>query len=334
MTSFNNPQKGSYINSSDFTKMKNAIKALTQKTMDFNLSSSNLDSIDTNRGSLIYAKDMNTMMRIISDMGKYCVCKNKEACNCKEACNSNCSCRGHCTCNSYDPCSCVSYTPPPPCTCKSYTCSCQSYTQPCTCKNDSGCGCKSYSNKQTEITESSLSIVYSNFFNNNSRESKNSIILIKNSSNSKNIVIKDCYVKLDIYYTPYASSAPQPTQTYINTITNEGYTSDNNVFFDFRNVFVPHLGTYLIGSSYGNDGMSKADWDISVYYNPKTTISCRICKKQFRGIIGKRLLSKKTDIYLVYDKFECRGSSNYFKSIPYGNLQTVASIRTTVSYNP
>lgn len=291
MTSFNNPQKGSYINSSDFTKMKNAIKALTQKTMDFNLSSSNLDAIDTNRGSLIYAKDMNTMMRIISDMGKYCVCKNKEACNCKEACNSNCSCRGHCTCNSYDPCSCVSYTPPPPCSCQSH-----SSPPPCSCKSHSGCGCQSYSSRKRVIAFGQTGwnrLSGAKYYDINNISSKL-------PSGARNIIIESSMVMYNIFYS-MDKNAPVPTDTYVNSIANE--SNGTMSCFGVRQVYFEINGLYynLVKDPPKKYGLFKSDWSIKVLTR------------------GQRVYDYVNQTYVTYDGVPCRQC----EKLPY-SLQNVS----------
>lgn len=292
MTSFTPVEKGDFVKSSDFTAMKNAIKALTGKTMDFNIGSSELDSIDTNTGSIIYAKDMNAMARIVSEMGKYCVCNNKEACNCKEACNSNCSCQGHCTCNSYDPCSCVGYTPPPPCTCRTHTCSCQSYTQPCTCKNDSGCGCKSYSATTRKRVTAFGSLSWEKT---NSYLTRTGYMSSRLPSNARNIKVESCKVTYNIFYTT-STSGPTPTDSYVNTISHE---ASGTAYFGLRNVHVNINGRVyqLKPDSSIEFGMTKSDWSI-------TTIS-----------YGQRLYDQATGQYITYNGPPCRQCSKTLTAI-------------------
>ena len=319
MTSFTPVEKGDFVKSSDFAAMKNAIKALTGKTMDFNIGSSELDSIDTNTGSIIYAKDMNAMARIVSEMGKYCVCNNKEACNCKEACNSNCSCQGHCTCNSYDPCSCVGYTPPPPCTCRTYTCSCQSYTKPCTCKNDTGCGCKSYTSRRTEVIQSTFTSTYSYYPANGGPNAFNhhEMIVQTKYANPRNIRVESANVT---FYIQYDRSSISPTQSYVNSITNEASYSDSRIFFDFRNM--EFLGRRFAFAG----GLTKSDWSIGVEGNR------RVCRRNWPGLVGAGMPRRTETAMTQYNRFEINPSIAYFKSMrPY--LLTHLVLTITVSYD-
>lgn len=267
MTSFEDVSPGSYIKSSHFTAMKNAIKNLTTKTMDFNLNGSELNSIDTNTGAIIYAKDMNAMANLISQMGKYCVCNNKEACNCKEACNSNCSCQGHCTCNSYDPCGCNGYVP-----CECYgpcnsQCSCKSDT--CSCQGKSSCGCDTYvTNKEYHR------VVYvKDSYNGATTVHERSGFLVfffKPSPTVKNGKIKSANIYFDTTYTS-SIGGPIPTQSYIDSIANESTWS----VFLLRNFMIEYRGSnYYLDNSYNvkpGHGIKRDAWSYRIIKNGDST---------------------------------------------------------------